>query len=111
MCVRRENALRHASRLGVKVDSTWDGIYLASSRSAVELSKSVDTHKDHLSILDTGASKSVMGLAVARRIFRSLGQRLQLCRSNRRFRFGVTAHASLGSVTVHIPTPGGVLSI
>ena len=52
-----------------------------------------------------------MGLPTARRIFQSLGRKLTLCKSHRSFRFGNTAHASLGTITVHIPTPNGVMSV
>ena len=62
-------------------------------------------------LLDTGASRSVMGLNTARAMARARGERFMLQPSRRLFRFGVTTERSLGTMTVTIPTPSKPLTI
>ena len=112
MCVQRDLASRNAQRLGIPTDTPYcNGVYQASTSHVDSLRGLSKTRTGHVAVLDTGATRSVMGLPTARRLARSIGRKLDLCPSPRRFRFGVTAHESMGSTIIHIPTPSGVMSI
>jgi transposase InsO family protein len=60
-------------------------------------------------ILDSGASRSVIGFPEARRYCRAARKELDLVRTRRTFSFGSHISVSRGSMTIRISTPGGVL--
>jgi hypothetical protein len=62
------------------------------------------------SVLDIGATSSVLGLRAAWKVLRAAGQRSPLTPPNRSFRFGVQVHRSLGSTQINVPTPSGILT-
>lgn len=108
-----EAEARSTSRMGYKCRSTVqpftrDGfVYHASSQSPSTLRGVYHAHNDVCSaVLDTGASKSVVGLKAARRILRVAGRRMAPVSTPRRFRFGDHVLSSMGTCTIHIPTPG-----
>lgn len=87
------------------------GVFTASDTTTEDLSKySVDKNGFH-ALLDTGATKYVMGLPKAQRMAKAIGTKLNLIPSRRRFRFDITPHNYFGITTVNIPTPGGVMSL
>jgi hypothetical protein len=59
-------------------------------------------------VLDIGASKSVIGFPVARRLHAGAGHPLDLARSHRRFLFGYQVSNSIRTCSIDVPTPGGI---
>lgn len=90
-----------------RVDSS--GAYRASDLSADALRS--NQRRSVEALIDTGATRSVVGLRAARRIFRAAGTKFSLAPSRRRFRFGVDTHDSKGSCVIRIPTPSGVMEV
>ena len=61
-------------------------------------------------VLDIGATKSVIGIRAAKRLFNAAGIEYRTIKSCRSFRFGNVVFPSLGRVHIAIDLPDGVLS-
>lgn len=78
--------------MGGRLDSK--GVYRTSDNSASKLSSK--RHKVE-GLIDTGSTKSLIGLRTTRHFAKAAGHNLELTLSIRSFRFGVNSHSALRS--------------
>lgn len=119
-CVRRDLLERAANRHRADLCSSFpsqqptgaidsNGIYVVKDKA--DLPRAIKQGRRFEAVVDTGAARSVVGLRTARRLARSVGEKLRLTQYRRSFRFGTTVHESLGTMTTIVPTPGGCFRI
>jgi hypothetical protein len=70
-----------------------------------------DTRNFRGAVIDTGATRSVIGLPEARRYCEQRGVQLELKISARQYKFGDDVRQSIGLMQIQIPTPDSVLNI